>query len=1283
MNDDPISSAVMENSTISNQSSIDNSQIDVIEGEEIQSSTLFEQSSAVVKKNDGHYSNINDSDNSDNESEPELRNTSTSNAGESEYESANEEELLFQNNNFNDNDDANLEQHQQQSLSDGKIDEKSNESIIHNNDDKDEISNCYYDNSYALQKEYDDDDNDVEEEEELTDNIGEDEMCDNVDEEEEEDDESVRDDKHNIIDNCQDTNNNENPRECGDGEESIPSKNKTIQPMLDEENVNLNDNTNKECMINTTNATQPKSLPKSAKLSKAELLKAKRNPQYIPRKGSYFEHDDRGNDEDGTKNKENDEPLNVIGEEHEMNDSVNDQNVKTTSAIGKKSMLSSMKLCSDDMNDSVYDHQSQKSDQDQQEGKSLHEKTNILESSSKTTMAAQLVNKKKSIWDSGEKWHHDKFNVDDQKPKTREELIEIYGYDIRTETEAPRLNRRSKYGKGPQRYSRRSDDENAYAKKTLHKVIMKSRSSNAVGTSSKLSSNKNDHHTSNNLSNNSFQKQSSLPNTINKRDRVFDRTSNNDHSSLNNSRKSHQSKSTDVSPNAKILLSYRNSNISGNSHHHHHHQHNDNSSPRIFENDRIFTNKSGGNRSYSNNINNNIEKPILKASTPSNKSNDESGSDLITQKVKSLTTDISVADQKDNNNNNQSGNPMFTNEDFPALMSTSKNDAPANQMSDQSIPQESVNKNTATATNNESKVIYYQVPNSSNETNQTNEDSHSESVQTATLSESNIGSHSLQEYSQQYRQQQQPSNNLSSTTTAVESLQFENSRYSHSRNNKVTSHYYNSSNQSWNNHRQQSSKSHHHIYNHNNSTTNNRKYNNNNNNESNVMVHHHEATINASNNNDDSMIKRYSSLRQQQQRNLTSNAGTVSNVSQPHQSEINNAPQYIETDTTTVKNAIYYEPSAATIGVEPTAAGNFTSTATGSSISQQQQNHHHHPHHGHHNYVSSINGSPASVTVGGPNVVATSAAAPATATAFIPPAASTLMAYYPNSGQSTGPGTTTATGPLNLSQTHFYAADQSQAAANYYLSAATVAYHPAAAPYLPTTATYPPTLAAAATHHTPHPHQSHVTTRFMNTTASATGTAESDRYLQTRPPVTAQNSASILMTAGGQTGYPTVAAIAAAFPSGYPQFPPQPTATTGQQSSPLPAGYPNVQIGGNTGSTGPPISGSGSTAAALTPSGYPESYRDGITYYDIRSQQQAMQRIQQQQSNINNNTQSQSTTSSASNRRCIVGGGGKISASTNKIHESDQANSNLKSTDETKSSSASNNTNNNELSVNN
>ena len=46
----------------------------------------------------------------------------------------------------------------------------------------------------------------------------------------------------------------------------------------------------------------------------------------------------------------------------------------------------------------------------------------------------------------------------------RDELVEAYGYDIRGEDNAPRARRRRRYGRGPNKYTRNWEDEDAYGK---------------------------------------------------------------------------------------------------------------------------------------------------------------------------------------------------------------------------------------------------------------------------------------------------------------------------------------------------------------------------------------------------------------------------------------------------------------------------------------------------------------------------------------------------------------------------------------------------------------------------------------------------------------------------------------------------------------------------------------------------------------------------------------------------------------------------------------------------
>ena len=57
-----------------------------------------------------------------------------------------------------------------------------------------------------------------------------------------------------------------------------------------------------------------------------------------------------------------------------------------------------------------------------------------------------LCRANKKLWKEKERWLHDCYDERDQAPKSREELIAIYGYDIRSKDGPPE--------EGPQVYSR-------------------------------------------------------------------------------------------------------------------------------------------------------------------------------------------------------------------------------------------------------------------------------------------------------------------------------------------------------------------------------------------------------------------------------------------------------------------------------------------------------------------------------------------------------------------------------------------------------------------------------------------------------------------------------------------------------------------------------------------------------------------------------------------------------------------------------------------------------------
>ncbi|XP_046387139.1 protein CASC3-like isoform X3 [Ischnura elegans] len=87
--------------------------------------------------------------------------------------------------------------------------------------------------------------------------------------------------------------------------------------------------------------------------------------------------------------------------------------------------------------------------------------------SDEVSTTAVKKDEKKKVWkENDDRWSHDKYNDADQAPKSKEELVAIYGYDIRNEEGPPRARRRRRYGRGPNKYTRNWEDEGAYARST-------------------------------------------------------------------------------------------------------------------------------------------------------------------------------------------------------------------------------------------------------------------------------------------------------------------------------------------------------------------------------------------------------------------------------------------------------------------------------------------------------------------------------------------------------------------------------------------------------------------------------------------------------------------------------------------------------------------------------------------------------------------------------------------------------------------------------------------------
>ncbi|XP_034664249.1 protein CASC3 [Drosophila subobscura] len=139
------------------------------------------------------------------------------------------------------------------------------------------------------------------------------------------------------------------------------------------------------------------------------------NPQYIPKRGTFYEHDDRTAETEGGLVPETENSSQSVPE---SNGDVNGVSASSATPSGQPPAISQ---------------------------------------ASKTMRQWQPAS-------GGDRWSHDKFELHEQAPKSRTELLQSYGYDIRNEDAPPRARRRRRYTRGPSKYSRNWEDEQAYLK---------------------------------------------------------------------------------------------------------------------------------------------------------------------------------------------------------------------------------------------------------------------------------------------------------------------------------------------------------------------------------------------------------------------------------------------------------------------------------------------------------------------------------------------------------------------------------------------------------------------------------------------------------------------------------------------------------------------------------------------------------------------------------------------------------------------------------------------------
>uniref|UniRef100_A0A182MRU4 XK-related protein n=1 Tax=Anopheles culicifacies TaxID=139723 RepID=A0A182MRU4_9DIPT len=164
------------------------------------------------------------------------------------------------------------------------------------------------------------------------------------------------------------------------------------------------------------------------------------NPQYIPKKGTFYEHDDRtaeddlndsGLDGDGDqRSKRNDDGLgDGLGDSHGGGGGgPGSGGGGGGGGLGAPGMYGGERRGSEKGGSGV---------------------------GAKGTKKWQA---------STDRWTHDRFDESEQAPKSQAELVFAYGYDIRSEDGPPKARRKRRYARGPNRYTRNWEDEDAYQK---------------------------------------------------------------------------------------------------------------------------------------------------------------------------------------------------------------------------------------------------------------------------------------------------------------------------------------------------------------------------------------------------------------------------------------------------------------------------------------------------------------------------------------------------------------------------------------------------------------------------------------------------------------------------------------------------------------------------------------------------------------------------------------------------------------------------------------------------
>ncbi|XP_026819656.1 probable serine/threonine-protein kinase DDB_G0282963 [Rhopalosiphum maidis] len=188
------------------------------------------------------------------------------------------------------------------------------------------------------------------------------------------------------------------------------------------------------------------------------------DPQYIPRRGRFYEHDDRmaysttsseGSESDNGYEEDSGDDDGVVSDRRRIRR--RHTGIKKPKSVIPVDTAENTALAAGDGTSSTK--------------KVLAiSKVAATAKDSETSVTAGGSAKKPSVGsrksrdlDALDKWTHDLYDENEQTRKSRDELLASYGYDIREESEAPRARRHHKYGRAATtKYTRNWQDTKAY-----------------------------------------------------------------------------------------------------------------------------------------------------------------------------------------------------------------------------------------------------------------------------------------------------------------------------------------------------------------------------------------------------------------------------------------------------------------------------------------------------------------------------------------------------------------------------------------------------------------------------------------------------------------------------------------------------------------------------------------------------------------------------------------------------------------------------------------------------